>query len=84
MSESNKCLDLVELRTGELSKQIDNIYQNLDNRMIELDTKNFNHRNDMMLRDMSESNSGKLRSVLLLNMIICILVLIILIKSFMS
>ena len=84
MSESSQCLDLVELRTGELSKQINDMYHNLDNRMTELDTKNVNNRTDMMVREISPSNSGKLRSLLLLNMIICILVLIILIKSFMS
>ena len=84
MSEISQCIDLVELRSGELSKQINNMYQNLDDRMIELDTKNFNHRNDMMTRDMSLSNSGNLRRVLLLNIIMCIMILIILVKSFMS
>lgn len=39
MSESSQCIELVELRFNELSEQINDTYHNLDDRMIELDTK---------------------------------------------
>lgn len=90
MSESSQCLDLVELRSGELSEQINNMYQNLDERMIELDTKNRDYIRELMTNGVSnvpecpESNTGKLRMIFIVNIITCIMILIILFKSFTS
>lgn len=39
MDGINECTNLVELRTNELSEQIKDTYNYLDERMIELDTK---------------------------------------------
>ena len=92
MSGINECTDLVELRFNELSGQINDTYHNLDDRMIELDTKEQNNRSDHFLNldkrivEMGtiDCGSGKEKNILLLNMVICILVLILLIKSFVS
>lgn len=89
MSGINGCTNLVELRTTELSEQIKDTYNYLDERMIELDTKNRDHIRELMINEVSnvpacpEANSGKLRMIFTVNIIICILVLILLIKSFM-
>ena len=83
MSGINECTDLVDIRTIELSEQIKNTYRELDNRLLELDAKS---RDDIIpiMNEQSSCNSGKIRNVLILNMFICILVLIILIKLFIS
>jgi hypothetical protein len=73
---------------NDLSEKIDNLYINLDNRMIEIDTNNQNNIQNDNGNDTVEviDNHGKrdTKIIILLNIIICTLVLIILIKSFTS
>ena len=89
MSGINECTGLVELRTTELKEQIKDTYHYLDERMVELDTKNRDYMRELMANGVSnvsqcpESNSVRLSRVLLLNIIMCIMILIIIVKSFM-
>ena len=53
MSGINECSDLVELRTTELSEQIKYTAEALDDRMIELDTKNKDHIRGLMANEVS-------------------------------
>tara|TARA_B100000035_G_scaffold305192_1_gene305741 strand:- start:453 stop:725 length:273 start_codon:yes stop_codon:yes gene_type:complete len=90
MSGINDCTNLVELRTTELREQIKDTYHYLDERMVELDTKNRDHIRQLMTNEVSnvpecpEPNTGKLRMIFIVNIITCIMILIILFKSFTS
>lgn len=86
MSGINECSDLVDLRSDELSRKIDIAYKALDDRMIELDTKNKDHTRENVTKcpECPESNTGKLRMMFVVNIITCIMILIILFKSFKS
>lgn len=83
MSGINECSELVQIRTDELSGQIGNLYNDLVKKMDELDIKNKNDRRELIMGDISNENYSKIKKILLLNMVLCILVLILLIKSFM-